>query len=178
MSSPSTAVHIAAMALALMGCNNRRTVRRPPAPPPTPLALDEEPPPHPVRPPPPAPVVPPPPPPPRDPPPDPQPAGEDLSHCGRGPGERFTVQGVDAADTLNVRATPDSRAEPVGQLPHDATGILGMEGEQQVGYSVWRKIKCRNLVGWVNARFLVRQTEKEVATPEPAREQVREPPRW
>jgi hypothetical protein len=170
------------MALALIGCDHRRTVRRPPAPPPTPLALDEESPPPPVRPPaPPARVVLPPPPlpPPNpEPPPDPKPAGEDLAQCGRGPGERFTVEGVDAADTLNVRDRPDARAEVLGQLPSDATGILGMDEEQQVGSSVWRKIKCRNLVGWVNARFLVRQAEKAVARPEPAREPVREPPRW
>jgi hypothetical protein len=181
MRSPTKLVHVIAIALALVGCDHRRTVRRPPAPPPKTLTLDEESPPPPVRPPPPTRVVLPPPPlppPTPDPPPDPQPAGEDLAQCGRGPGERFVVQGVDASDTLNVRTRPDSRADVIGQLPSDATGILGMEEEQQVGSSVWRKIKCRNLVGWVNARFLVRQTEKAVARPEPAREPVREPPRW
>ena len=134
-----------------------------------------------MRPPPPPParvVLPPPPLPPPDPPPDPQPAGEDLHQCGRGPGERFVVQGVDAADSLNVRTSPDARAEVLGQLPPDATGVLGMEAEQQVGSSVWRKVKCRNLVGWVNARFLAPQIEKAVAKPEPPRERAREPPRW
>jgi len=182
MPSPSKAAHVVTIALMLVGCNHRRNVRRPPAPPPTPLALDEEsaPAPHPVRPPPPpAPVVPPPPPLPRhDPPPEPPPVAENFGQCGRGPGERFDVEGVDAADTLNVRTAPDARAEVLGQLPPDATGVLGMEGEQRVGPAVWRKVKCRNLVGWVNARFLIPHVEKAVASPEPAKGPVREPPRW
>jgi hypothetical protein len=180
MLSPSNVVRIAAIALVLGGCKHRRVVRRPPAPPPTPIALDEEPAPRlpPVRPPPPPPpvVVPPPPPAKQEPP--PEPPEEQGSLCGRGPGERFVVQGVDAADTLNMRNDPDPRAEVVGQLPPDATGVLAMGEEQRVGSAVWRKVKCHKVVGWVNARFLFPQGEESVAKPEPPREPVREPPRW
>jgi hypothetical protein len=87
---------------------------------------------------------------------------------------------VDAADQLNVRNDPDPRAEVIGALPPDASGVLGMGEEQRVGSAVWRKVKCQKLVGWVNAKFLApEQPESEqVAKPEPPKEPVREPPRW
>jgi hypothetical protein len=180
MPSRKTILLITAVVLASLGCKHRRIVRRPPAPPPTPLALDDDPlprpPPPPVRPPPPPPVAVPPPPPPRQ---DPQPVVEaaHTSSCGTGPGERYMVQGVDPADTLNVRTDPDPRAEVLGQLPPDATGIQALGEEQRVGSAIWRKVKCQKLVGWVNARFLAPQEGPPAAEPAP-REPVREPPRW
>jgi hypothetical protein len=178
MFSPPTIVRIAVAALALGACNSRRVVRRPPAPPPVPIALDEEPPPRPPpqRPPPAAAVPPRPLPAPAPEPPAP-PDEERTSSCGRGPGERYSVQGVEAGDTLNVRTDPDPRAEVLGQLPRDATGILAMGDERRIGSAIWRKVKCRKLVGWVNARFLGPEQD-EAPTPEPRREPAREPPRW
>jgi hypothetical protein len=184
MLSPSKLLAITAVAALFLGsgCRSRRIVRRPPAPPPTPLAIDEDPlpaRPQPARPPPPLPVpLPPPPPPPL--PPDPAPAAEeDPGSCGRGPGERFAVQGVDAADFLNVRSQADPRATILGQLPPDASGIIDMGEEQRVGNATWRKVRCQKLIGWVNSRFIVPLAAEEPAPAKaPPPEPTREPPRW
>jgi hypothetical protein len=186
MPSPSKVLAVAALAVLCLagGCRNRRVIRRPPAPPPTPLTLDDDPVaprPQPVRTPPPLPIPLPPPPPPPPPPEPTPPADEDPTSCGRGPGERFAVQGVDAADFLNVRSQADPRATVLGQLPPDASGIIDMGEEQRVGSATWRKVRCQKLIGWVNTRFIVPQAAEEPpppVKPPPPQEPGREPPRW
>jgi hypothetical protein len=73
-------------------------------------------------------------------------------------GERLTVQGVAADDVLNVRDAPDKAGAVLGALPHDATGIHGTANRRRVGASTWREVECGKLRGWVNARFLARET--------------------
>lgn len=75
---------------------------------------------------------------------------------GGGFGDRFAVHDVDPSDTLNIRAQPDAKAEIVGTLPPDATGLLGHGNPRTIARSTWREIECGTLRGWVNDRFLLR----------------------
>jgi hypothetical protein len=61
---------------------------------------------------------------------------------------------VASSDTLNVRVSPDARSEVLGQLRPDTTGVVAVGDEQKIGTSIWRKVRCGALVGWVNQRFL------------------------
>ena len=82
------------------------------------------------------------------------------SRCegGTAKGERLSVQGVAADDVLNVREAPDKAAAVLGGLPPDATGVRGTPNRRRVGASIWREVECGNLRGWVNERFLARDT--------------------
>ena len=82
------------------------------------------------------------------------------SRCegGTAKGERLSVQGVAADDVLNVREAPDKAAAVLGALPPDATGVRGTPNRRRVGASTWREVECGNLRGWVNERFLARET--------------------
>jgi len=94
--------------------------------------------------------------------PEPEPArpsaDRSSSPCGTGKGERMSVQGVAADDVLNVREAPDKSAAVLGGLPPDATGVRGTPNRRRVGASTWREVECGNLRGWVNERFLARET--------------------
>jgi hypothetical protein len=68
------------------------------------------------------------------------------------------VQGVAADDVLNVREAPDKAAAVLGALPPDATGVRGTPNRRRVGASTWREVECGDLRGWVNERFLARET--------------------
>ncbi len=84
------------------------------------------------------------------------------SRCeGGGHGERLSVQGVAADDVLNVRESPDKGAAVLGGLPPDATGVRGTSNRRRIGQSVWREVECGKLRGWVNERFLARETGSE-----------------
>jgi hypothetical protein len=82
------------------------------------------------------------------------------SRCegGTAKGERLSVQGVAADDVLNVREAPDKAAAVLGALPPDATGVRGTPNRRRIGASTWREVECGNLRGWVNERFLARET--------------------
>jgi hypothetical protein len=82
---------------------------------------------------------------------------EKPSLCGRGPGERFAVSGVDASDTLNVRSEPDPQAEVLGQLPAGTSGVRAAGQRRVIGKSSWREVECGTVRGWVNERFLARE---------------------
>ena len=91
--------------------------------------------------------------------PEPEPARASAAGpCGSGKGERLSVQGVAADDVLNVREAPDKSAAVLGGLPPDATGVRGTSNRRRVGASTWREVECGNLRGWVNERFLARET--------------------
>jgi len=82
----------------------------------------------------------------------------------------YAVTGVDAGDTLLLRAGPSPYAERIGQIPHDAHGLqnLGCRGlptfaewermtERQRGESrkdYWCKVRYEGVEGWVAGRFL------------------------
>ena len=97
---------------------------------------------------------------------EPAPAADDKptgSRCegGTAHGERLSVQGVAADDVLNVREAPDKAAAVLGGLPPDATGVRGTSNRRRVGPSIWREVECGKLRGWVNERFLARETGSE-----------------
>lgn len=83
-----------------------------------------------------------------------------VSPCQGGTfkGERLSVQGVAADDVLNVREAPDKASAVLGALPPDATGVQGTANRRRVGASTWREVECGTLRGWVNERFLARET--------------------
>jgi hypothetical protein len=89
-----------------------------------------------------------------------RPSAPSGSRCegGTAKGERLSVQGVAADDVLNVREAPDKAAAVLGGLPPDATGVRGTPNRRRVGGSTWREVECGNLRGWVNERFLARDT--------------------
>jgi len=66
------------------------------------------------------------------------------------------VHGVATDDTLNVRESPDRASAILGELPPDATGVVGTPNRKKVGASTWREIECGPLRGWVNERFLTK----------------------
>ena len=88
-------------------------------------------------------------------------AAQDL-----GPG-RYRVTGVDASDTLNVRAEATTDSAVVGRLPSDATGISALGGQVEVGASTWLEIAYRDLRGWVNARYLMAEPVRTGDLPMP-----------
>ena len=89
-----------------------------------------------------------------------QPSAPSGSRCegGSRKGEPLSVQGVAADDVLNVRQAPAKDAAVLGGLPPDATGVRGTSNRRRVGASTWREVECGNLRGWVNERFLARET--------------------
>jgi hypothetical protein len=141
---PWSRVAIAAfVCLSVAGCRSYKRQRRPR--PEAPVAAKEEAP----KPPPPPVEAPPPPPKPRP------AAAQDRSPCGPvGQGPHFAVRGVEASDTLNVRVAPDPDSEVLGQLLPNTTGVADLRKQQKVGPSIWRKVRCGALIGWVNGRFL------------------------
>jgi hypothetical protein len=70
---------------------------------------------------------------------------------------RYTVHGVVAPDTLNVRARPDPHSAALVQIPADAPGIVASGKRRPVGASTWWEVSYRGHRGWVNGRFLAPQ---------------------
>lgn len=64
----------------------------------------------------------------------------------------FRVVGVASWDKLNVRSRPNSNARLRGTLTSGAA-CIALTGKCRSG---WCPIRYRNVSGWVNARFLVR----------------------
>jgi hypothetical protein len=136
-------VMVALLSLWVTGCRSYKRTRRPRVEAPMAAKEDES-----LKPPPPREVPPPPP--------TPKPVEDkDRSPCGPvGQGPHFAVHGVEAADTLNVRVAPDPASEVLGQLLPSTTGVADLGRQQKVGPSIWRKVRCGALIGWVNERFL------------------------
>ena len=68
--------------------------------------------------------------------------------------ERYSVVGVAADDTLNLRRAPEASAEIVAQIPPDATGLVSTGEIQRTGATLWRRVVYDGKRGWVSARFL------------------------
>ena len=84
------------------------------------------------------------------------------NHCARPKGytgETFVVQGVESSDVLNMRVEPDWRSDIVGKLPPDMRGVIALGERQRVGTASWRKVACGTVKGWVNEKFLERETD-------------------
>ncbi len=74
-----------------------------------------------------------------------------------------SVTGVAADDRLNVRADIDrvghfSEAAVIGSLPPDATGVAATGRAVRLGEARWAEILFGGRSGWVNARYLRRET--------------------
>ena len=63
----------------------------------------------------------------------------------------FDVAGVGPGDVLNIRATPSAKAEIIGAIPHDATGI---EVVAQDPTGRWAQVNIAGRSGWVALRYL------------------------
>ena len=74
------------------------------------------------------------------------------------PDAAFQVIGVDVGDVLNVRARPTVRSAVVGKLAPVAKDIRLIGPTKRNGRTVWQKIKHGSVTGWVNQRFLGRQS--------------------
>jgi hypothetical protein len=74
-------------------------------------------------------------------------------------GETFSVQRVDPSDVLNVRVEPDWKSDIVGKLAPDMRGVIPLGERQRVGPASWRKVACGTVRGWVNEKFLERETD-------------------
>lgn len=71
----------------------------------------------------------------------------------------FRVIGVNRSDALNVRERVEdqdsiSGAKVLGQIPANATGVLGSGATQRVGRTRWFEISYGETRGWVNGRYL------------------------
>lgn len=73
--------------------------------------------------------------------------------------ETYKVIGVAAGDMLVVREEPQEGGKPtdwtaLGNLPANATNVLGTGRSKEVGKQRWSEITLGTVTGWVNARFL------------------------
>jgi len=63
------------------------------------------------------------------------------------------VYNVASNDTLNVRKYAGTKYKKLYELPYNASGIKVLN-YKIVGRSTWYKIRYKNVVGWVNSKFL------------------------
>jgi uncharacterized protein YraI len=68
-------------------------------------------------------------------------------------GPWLSVQGVEADDTLNIRAAADPRSAILGRIPPDAQ-VRATGRSKQVGPSTWKEVAYLRVCGWVNGKFL------------------------
>ncbi len=71
----------------------------------------------------------------------------------------FRVVGVAPADHLNVRERVESQSSVsstkiLGQIPANASGVLGSGASQKVGRVRWYEVRFGDTRGWVNGRYL------------------------
>ena len=71
----------------------------------------------------------------------------------------FRVKGVKRSDVLNIRERVDDQAsigrkKILGQIPANATGVLGSGASLKVGPVRWYEVRYKDVRGWVNGRYL------------------------
>ena len=74
----------------------------------------------------------------------------------------FAVTGVDAGDTLNVRAAPDPSAPVLFDLAAGATGVEIVRVEQDGAGRPWGLVGAPEAAGWTAMRFLARTTPADL----------------
>ena len=77
----------------------------------------------------------------------------------------FRVVRVESDDVLNMRIVPDPYAAKVGAIPPDARGIEATGRTAKRGDYIWREIMYRDVTGWVNSHFLVRDRAQAAGAP-------------
>ncbi len=74
------------------------------------------------------------------------------------PHATYAVVNVAPDDFLNVRAKPDVASPVVGRIPPFGLGIYICAAGERVRTALWVPIRYKDLTGWVNRRYLARQT--------------------
>ena len=74
------------------------------------------------------------------------------------PHATYAVVNVAPDDFLNVRARPDVASPVVGRIPPYGLGIHISAAGKHVRTAHWVPIRYKDLTGWVNRRYLARQT--------------------
>jgi uncharacterized membrane protein len=64
----------------------------------------------------------------------------------------YSVYGVASTDALALRAGPNSTAQKLADIPHDASGIQATGNATPSGD--WAEVQYQGRRGWVSARFL------------------------
>lgn len=79
----------------------------------------------------------------------------------------YRVAGIQANDVLNMRAGPGSNFPLIVGIAPDAIGISAVGPSQMNGTTRWQNIRYKGFTGWVNADFLLMQSNNN-ASPAPA----------
>jgi len=81
-------------------------------------------------------------------------ADREASVSGDHKSTSFRVEGVVAADVLNIRYEPNAEATMIGSIPAGTMHVEGLGSSTKVEASTWQRIRYGGVVGWVNGRFL------------------------
>lgn len=78
--------------------------------------------------------------------------------------ESYHVTGVQAGDTLTMRAEPAESGKPsdwkeLGRIPSGAENVLGTGRSVQVNGQTWAEVSFGGTLGWVNAKFLAAMSD-------------------
>lgn len=78
-----------------------------------------------------------------------------------GPNNYYKVIGVESWDVLYIREKGNPYAESVGSIPCDGKCVLFLNATMRYKSRIWYKIKYNGIEGWVNSRFLSKDTTGE-----------------
>jgi uncharacterized protein YraI len=73
------------------------------------------------------------------------------------------VTDVDPDDCLNVRAYPKRQGPIVGMIPSDGQAVHKLEVAIFPGKSDWFKVCYKDIIGWVNAKYLICRLSPQAA---------------
>jgi hypothetical protein len=79
---------------------------------------------------------------------------------------------------LNIREKPDWKSAVAGAIPPNATGVVASSERAVTAGSIWRRVTCGKIEGWVNERFLALEpgatpaSTRAVPAPPPLHEMV------
>jgi len=76
--------------------------------------------------------------------------------------DSYQVVNVASNDVLNVRSEATSKSSLVGSLEYNAVNIILTGKESRKGKYLWVEIKHNNIVGWVNSKYIEKQTSRGV----------------
>jgi len=74
----------------------------------------------------------------------------------------YKVVNVASNDVLNVRSEATSKSSLVGALEYNAANIVLTGKELKKGKYLWVEIKHNKIVGWVNSKYIEKQTSPVV----------------
>lgn len=77
----------------------------------------------------------------------------------------YSVVGVDAGKTLNLRSTPGVKSPVSAKIPANGQGVVATGQEKVVGHSTWAKVYWSNKSGWVNKVYLTEDPQNTLSKP-------------